>query len=271
MTGCASCACELPQARKEFWQNEACAFPDGCYVPTKLHSSVTVGDLKRAGLELGDLATAQAAGVCGRGSAPPAFTDLTALDITILRKDVEGTKYLLQKLKPDMELTFSANITRALVLISKHLPYHIGSALEILEKTDEGGPEIFRKLRDVSRLTQILTKNEVRGITPAKGFDVHYHMHQKWKGFESDSNDSPTVECNCSMQLLGLSGIAAAPLEVTFDPTKHGATPSPVVIVFLTILSGPTPSPFCLWQPLPSPSSVILPSFAIIVWLTHTF
>jgi hypothetical protein len=102
------------EARKAFWETESCAFPDGCFVPTRLHKSVTEKDLKMAGLLDFDGLPLESAGVCGRSSNVTGelpFADLTALDITILRKDVEGMKYLLRKLKPGMELVFSANIT----------------------------------------------------------------------------------------------------------------------------------------------------------------
>ena len=102
--------------------------------------------------------------------------------------------------------TVRANTTRptywlgSLVLLSQRLPYHIGHALEILETSG-----IFQTLRKIPKLTQIVTRNEVRGTASAKG------NRQKWKGFEIGTND---VECLCELQLLRLSGIAAAPTSL---------------------------------------------------------
>ena len=187
------------KARKTFWANPAYAFPNGCFVPTKLDSSTTADDLKKAGLSL-------------NYDKELPFTDLTALDIVILQQDVQGVKHLLSKLSPDMELVFTANVTRSLVLLSEHLPYHISSALEILEKGYMKGEEevngqsegVFLTMKTIDKLSRPLEgTGEVRGSADAEC--------TLWQSFQHDTEADNRVECACKLQLLRLGNIAGQP------------------------------------------------------------
>jgi WD40 repeat protein len=196
-------------ARKEFWENSAYAFPEGCFVPTTLDPSTTEGSLKKAGLEFDFVVP---------------FTDLTALDIAILRQDIHGTKYLLSKLRPDMELTFTANVTRSLVLLSKYLPYHIASALEILEKSHADEQEqdttgLFRAIKDIAKLTRPLEQPEVRGLAYE---DAMFAPEDAlpWKSYQSVVDAENDVESACKLQLLRLGGIAGHTLPSFKDLSR---------------------------------------------------
>eukprot|EP01043_Picozoa_sp_COSAG02_P047233 COSAG02_NODE_4505_length_5285_cov_2.317971_2_plen_1206_part_00 len=193
------------QARKTFWENPAYAFPDGCYVPTKLDRSTTVDGLQRAGLSF---------------DKPLPFTDLTALDIAILRRDIHGTKYLLSKLRPDMELVFTTNVTRSLVLLSKYLPFHIASALEILEKHKANAQEqrdtmgIFRTTKKIDKLIRPLVRLEVRGVSYKEACKQMLAPDEVlWKSYRSATDKPNNVESACQLQLLRLGGIAGDTLS----------------------------------------------------------